>query len=97
MQQLQYSVTRDIAWVPIGIGHREIGGFEKILLGESQLPQRGRRLEVAGEVEEMSDIARALSLVLECEGALHEMNGESTLRACRALVDLLDPDEEESE
>jgi hypothetical protein len=45
--------------------------------------------DVATEVEELAELARALTVVLSAEGDLHETSAEATLRACRALVDIL--------
>ncbi len=45
--------------------------------------------EVAAEVEELAELARALTTVLAAEGDLHETSAEATLRACRALVDVI--------
>ncbi len=51
--------------------------------------------EVADEAPELVPLAGQLRVVLLAEGALHETTGEATLRACRALVRLLEREEEE--
>jgi hypothetical protein len=48
--------------------------------------------EVADTIEERQELAARLKELLLAEGDLHETSAESTLRACRRLVDLMDDD-----
>src|SRR5688572_13501623 len=45
-----------------------------------------------GSLDELSDLAAKLRVVLQAEGALHELSGDGTLRAARLLIDVVEDD-----
>ena len=46
--------------------------------------------DVAENVEEYEELAKKLHTILEAEGDLHDLSADATLRACKALVEIID-------